>query len=247
MCDLCTRLQSDAQHTQRVQDLYNKIDARLKATKSEPSGGELAFTTASFPLLTTAPFEPRMPLQLPSNFYQPILVDGQKLRGDWASGWVRMIAFMNGSMHLLVHAFRKRETIEYLMFLHQVEFKPGEYTMASEGNKVTISVKDIKKEGIDLLTEKPVSHTYSFTFTHQHTEKAMVPRDRIESSALIKTIYHGKMPQKPLTFDWTTYVVTVPHLAPHSSIHQRYKEFGYQNAMEMQNAVTELLKQHLSP
>lgn len=152
---------------------------------------------------------------------------------------------MDDSLFLLVHAFRTRETKGYLMFLHQVEFKNGEYSIAMDGNKIIISVKDVRKEGVDLLTGNPASHIYSFSFAHQHTEKAMVPRDRIENSALIKTIYHGKMPQKPLTFDWTTYVVTVPHLAPHSFIHQRYKEFGYQNAMEMQNAVTEMLKMHL--
>jgi hypothetical protein len=229
--------------------LYTKINGRLEATKKTPAGGEIAFSSSAttlFPLLTTAIFEPRMPLQLPSNFYQPLLIDGQKLRGDWASGWIRLIAFSNGSLYLLAHAFRTRETKEYLMFLHQVEFEKGEYTIAASGNKVVITVKDVKKDGIDLLTGRPASHTYSFSFTHQHTEKTMVPRNRIESSALVRSAYHGKLAQKPLSFDWTTYVVTVPHLAPHSFIHQRYKEFGYSNAMEMQNAVTELLKSHLT-
>jgi len=73
----------------------------------------------------------------------------------------------------------------------------------------------------------------------------MIPRDRIEGSALIKTIYHGHMPQKPLAFDYTEYVVTVPHFAPVSFLHQDWKKYGYKSAMDMQNAVSELLAQHI--
>lgn len=245
MCDLCTRLQSDPEHAQRIRDLYNRINERLKATKREPAGGEVAFTTMPFPLLTMAIFEPRLPMQLPSNFYQSILIDGQKLRSDWGSGWTRLVGFSNDSLCLLAHGMRTKETKEYLLYLHMVEFKKGEYSIAQEGGKIIITVKNVRKEGVDLLTDQPSSHTYSFTFTHRHTNKAMVPRDRVGNSALVRSIYHGKLPQKPLVFDWTTYVVTVPHLAPHSLVHQRYKELGYENAMDMQNAVTELLKAHV--
>jgi hypothetical protein len=246
MCDLCRRLQEDKDFSARISDLYNKINERLKATKREPVGGEVAFSTMPFPLLTTALFEPRMPLQLPSNFFQPMSVDGQKLRSDWASGWTRAIAFMNGSLFLLAHGVRTKEAKEYLLYLHMVEFKKGEYSITTDGNKITISVNNVTKEGIDLINDKNTQHTYSFSFVHQPTERAMVPRDRIEHSSLVQTVYHGKLPQKPLAFDWTTYVVTVPHLAPHPFIHQKYKELGYVNAMEMQNVVTELLKAHIS-
>lgn len=229
-----------------MQSLYVKIEERLKNTKAEPNGEEVAFSTPVFPLLTGAVFEPRMQLQLPSNFYQSIIIDGQKLRSDWAGGWLRIISFNGDSLFLLAQGMRTREGKEYLVYLHRVEFKQGEFVMKEEGNRITISVKNAKKDGINLLNDQPVSHVYSFTFIHQPTERAMVPRNRIEGSALIKTIYHGAMPQKPLTFDWTAYVVTVPHLAPYHFMHQRFKDFGYESAMAMQNAVTGLLKQHLS-
>jgi len=246
MCDTCAKLISDPENTQRIQSIYSRIEGRLANTKAEPNGEEIAFSTNDFPLLTGMVFEPRMQLQLPSNFYQSVIIDGQKLRSDWAGGWMRVVGFEGDSLFLLAQAMRTHDGKEYIVYLHKVEFRRGEFSVNDDGNRITVSVKDVKKEGINLLNGQPASHTYSFTFIHQPTERSMVPRDRIEGSALIKTIYHGAMPQKPLTFDWTTYVVTVPHLAPYHSVHQRFKDLGYAGAMDMQNAVTGMLRQHLS-
>lgn len=253
MCDLCLLLEKDAEHAKKIQDLYKKINERLNATKEERArktwgetwGEEVAFTTPNFPLATFALFEPRMPLQLPSNFYQPIVVDGKKLRSDWASGWIRAVGFKDDNLYLIAHAMRTSEAKEYLIYLHMVEFKNGEYRAKEEGNKIVISVNEVK-EGIDLIADKPTKHTYSFSFVHHPTERAALPRDRIETSALVKSVYHGKLPQRPLVFDWTEYVITVPHFAPYSIIHQNYKNYGYKSPMEMQNAVTNFLKQHLN-
>lgn len=247
MCELCERLATDESHRQRIVDIYNKISERIKATKREPveAEGVVAFTTMPFPLMTFAIFEPRMALQLPSNFYQSMVVDGAKLRSDWASGWLRLVGFSNGSLYLLTAGHRTKETREYLLHLHMVEFAKEEWSVAQEGAKITISVNNVKKNGINLLSDQPAEHTYSFSFVHQPTEHSFMPRDRVESSALVKSAYHGKLPQKPLAFDWSQYVVTVPHFAPHGIIHQNYKSLGYSSAIEMQHAVTGMLRAHL--
>jgi hypothetical protein len=172
-------------------------------------------------------------------------VDGQHLRSDWASGWLRAFGFKEKMLYLITQAFRRVEGKEILLYLHMVGFEPSEYSFKEEGQKLILKVTDIKKEGSDLFEDKTAAHTYSFIFTHQPTDRASIPRDRVENSALIKSAFHGKLPQKPLTFDWSKYVVTVPHFAPHSILHQDYKRYGFNSAMEMQNSVTGFLKEHL--
>lgn len=244
MCNVCDKL--DEEHKKRVDQIIENIDSRIENSKNNPEYKGTAFSTPNFPKLYSTWFEPRMQLQIPSNFYQSILVDEQKLRNDWASGWLRVVSFQNGSMFLIAHGLIKKEDKEYNLFTYQVEFAKGEFTYSvSEGNKITINVNNVTKEGLDLLTGNQVSHKFSFSFVHNPTERAFVPKDRIENSGLFKSVYHGKIPPKPVTFDWSNYVITVPHFAFHSILHQRYREFGFESAIQMQHEVTEDLKKHL--
>lgn len=245
MCDLCGKLGDD--HRARADRIYALIEERLANSKASPVESSVAFSTSNFPKLYGVWFEPRMQLQMPFNFYQSIVVDGQKLRNDWASGWLRIVSFEKDSLFILAHGMQKKEDKEYIVFLHQLEFKKGEYKVeVSEGGRITLSAENIIREGTDLLTGAPASHNYSFTFIHTPTERSFMPKDRIESSGLYKSVYHGKTVPKPLTFDWSSYVITVPHFAFHSILHQRYKELGFQTAIEMQHSATNCLKRHLN-
>ncbi|MEM3369693.1 MAG: hypothetical protein QXE90_02460 [Candidatus Micrarchaeia archaeon] len=244
MCEICSKL--DDEHRKRVDSIFSRISERISNSKENQEFKGVAFSTSNFPKFYGVWFEPRMQLQLPSNFYQSVLVDGQKLRSDWTSGWLRVLSFHQGSLFLLAHGFVKKEDKEYNLFLYQVEFKKEEYKSAvTEGNKITIMVENVEKEGTDLISGNQVSHRFSFSFIHNPTERAFVPRDRIESSGLFRSVYQGKVAPKPITFDWSNYVITVPHFAFHSIIHQRYKEFGFASAIEMQHRVTESLSYHL--
>ncbi|MCS7109215.1 MAG: hypothetical protein NZ903_00240 [Candidatus Micrarchaeota archaeon] len=239
MCNLRERL--DEEHKRRVDSIYNRIAERIENSKNNKEYSGVAFSTINFPKLYGIWLEPRMPLQIPSNFYQSVLVDGQKLRNDWTSGWLRVISFQEDSLFLLAHGLVKKEDKEYNLFLYQVEFKRGEFALSKTENKFVVSVENVSKEGIDLITGEKSKHSFSFSFVHQPTEKSFVPRDRVESSGLFKSIYQGKIAPKPIAFDWSNYVITVPHFAFHSIIHQRYKEFGFNSAIEMQHKVTECL------
>ncbi len=244
MCDLCSRLGDD--HRARIDQIYSLIGERLANSKSSPTDGSIAFSTLNFPKLYGLWFEPRMQLQMPFNFYQSIIVDGQKLRNDWASGWLRIVSFEKDSLFILAQGIQKKENKEYILFLHQLEFKKGEYRAElNESGKITLSAENIVREGTDLLTGNRSSHTYSFIFIHTPTEHSFMPKDRIESSGIYKAVYHGKTVPKPLTFDWSNYVITVPHFAFHSILHQRYRDLGFASAIEMQHAVTNCLKSHL--
>lgn len=236
-------LQLDEEHKKKVDQTFSAINSRIENSKISSEYKSIAFSTENFPRLYEIWFEPRMQLQIPSNFYQSIVVDGQKLRNDWASGWLRVISFQNGSLYLLAHGFVRKEEKEYNLFLYQVEFKKEEYKITKEGNKINVIVDNVKKEGIDLLSNLQTSHIFSFNFIHNPTEHAFVPKNRIESSGLFRSVYQGKVAPKPVTFDWTNYVITVPHFAFHSILHQRYKEFGFNSAIEMQHKVTDCLNE----
>ncbi|MEM3408217.1 MAG: hypothetical protein QXT40_01740 [Candidatus Micrarchaeia archaeon] len=240
---MCNKL--DDEHRKRVDSILLRISEHIENSKKSWDKC-VAFSTPDFPKIYGIWFEPRMQLQLPSNFYQSIIVDGQKLRSDWTSGWLRVVSFNNGSLLLLAHGFVKKEDKEYNLFLYQIEFKKEEYKVITEGNKISINVDNIIKEGIDLIGGNKVYHKFSFSFAHNPTERAFVPRDRIENSGLFKSVYQGKVAPKPVTFDWSNYIITVPHFAFHSILHQRYKDFGFSSAIEMQHKVTDVLKESLS-
>lgn len=244
MCEICNKLNED--YRSKVDQIYASINERLINSKQNPIEGSAAFSTPNFPKLYGAWFEPRMQLQMPFNFYQSLIVDGQKLRNDWAAGWLRVVSFVNDSLFIIAHGMQKKEDKEYILFLHQLEFKKGEYKVElSENGKIILRAENIVKEGINLLSGEPASHTYSFTFIHTPTEHSFMPKDRIESSGLLKSVYHGKTVPKPLTFDWSSYVITVPHFAFHSILHQKYRELGFSSALEMQHSVTNCLRIHL--
>jgi len=236
MCKLCDMIKNDNEYKERFSNFFQEIRSRLN------SG--VAFSNIQFPFEVDFPFfEPRMPLQIPSNFYQPVFVDGTRLRCDWSSGWIRAIGFVDGII-LITHAFSKNGEGEKNIYFYLVKFDKEDVNVSLD-SKIVISV-NCEKDGKNLITGEAEKHRFSFTFTHQPTEKAMARRDRVMGSSLVKRIYHGKIPQKPLVFDWTEYVVTVPHFAPHSFLHQNFSKYGFSSAMEMQNAVTDFLREHLT-
>ncbi|MFH8119671.1 MAG: hypothetical protein QXS37_02610 [Candidatus Aenigmatarchaeota archaeon] len=242
MCKICEKL-NEINYKEKMNELYNTINERLKAAKRKEREDEFAFST-SFPLIDFPIFEPRMALQIPSNFYQNVVVDGKRLRNDWASGWIRAFGFKDKNLYFITHAYRTREGKEYLIYLYMVEFSEGEYKIIEEGNKFTVEVKDVKKEGIDLINDKRIECSFSFSFVHQMTETSILPRDRVERSALLKKAYEGR-PIKPLIFDFTEYVITVPHFAFYPIVHSNFSKFGYKSALEMQKDVINILKKHL--
>jgi len=95
MCNLCSLVKEDKSYKDYISDLYTKMNERLKATRKDAEAAKeaTAFSTMPFPLIDFAVFEPRMPLQIPSNFFQNIIVDEKRLRNDWATGWLRLISF----------------------------------------------------------------------------------------------------------------------------------------------------------
>lgn len=193
MCDLCRKVSGDPEYRKSIESLFNSINERIKATRQEP-GDAVAFSITPFPNIDFALFEPRMSLQLPSHLYQSMNVDGQHLRSDWASGWLRSFGFKEKKLYLITQAFKRVEGKEILLYLYMVGFEAGEYSFREEGQKLILEVKDIKKEGLDLFADKTASHTFSFSFVHHPTDRAMVPKDRISSSALVKTAFHGRLP-----------------------------------------------------
>jgi hypothetical protein len=266
MCDICNKLGEE--HKSKVDSIISSIFQRIENSRYSNEYKGTAFIDSNF--LSSLDmedinekfkqelkeilinefnhiwFEPRMQLQLPSNFYQSVIVDDQKLRSDWASGWLRVVSFSGGYMHLLIHALVKKEDKEYNLFTYFLRFKLSELTIEKNDVKIQISIKDAVKEGIDLQSGSRNSHKFSFSFVHQKTENSFVPADRLQSSGLFKSVYAGKVAPKPLTFDWMKYVITVPHFSFYSIIHQRYKEFGFTSPIEMQHAVTGCLKECLN-
>lgn len=207
MCKIC-------KNSKIYQEKFNEIFLKIAQRAASTSQNEgVAFSTIPFPpQINFALFEPRMALQLPSNFYQNVIIDGQRLRNDWSSGWLREIGFRDGRLFFITHAFRfdKETNTEKILYLYIVEFEKEQWSAKEEAGKIVITVGDVRKAGKNLITGQIEEHTFSFSFTHQPTDRAIVPRDRIETSTLVRSIYKGKLPQKPLTFDWTEYIVATP-------------------------------------
>ncbi|MEM0438375.1 MAG: hypothetical protein QXU54_03700 [Candidatus Micrarchaeia archaeon] len=239
MCELCAKI-ATTQYSSRLSQ-YMLADAE----RLQHSNGSLLFTQKEFPYIEPVLlFEPRVALPKPTRYYQQVLVDGKPLRADWSSGATRAIAFRNGKMVFLSKAVSKQAgESEMLDHYFLVELAREDLAVSEKDNTLTIAFEG-KVDGVNPRTRKPEQHALSFSFVHQHNEKAFLPEARVASSAVYSGASRVQSQQQSLS-RFENYSVTVMHFAPHPLLMQSYKELGFQSGLEFQRKVYNVLKAHL--
>ncbi len=240
MCEYCSKLSSAATYSSKLSQYMLEDIERMMKTEDA-----LLFSQADFPYIEPLLyFEPRVALPKPTRYYQGIRIDGMEMRQDWASGAMRSIGFKNGKIILLAKAVtRKIGEAEKLDHYFLVQLGKEELKISERNNEITIAF-DGNVEGMNIKTRKMESHTLTFSFTHEHNEKAILPDSRIAASG----IYGGTsrvMGKQAIMSRFENYSITVMHFAPHPLLLYSYKELGFESAMEFQKKVYDILKMHL--
>ncbi|MCX8206000.1 MAG: hypothetical protein N3H30_02095, partial [Candidatus Micrarchaeota archaeon] len=214
------------------------------AERLQHSEGSLLFTQKEFPCVEPLLLlEPRVALPKPTRYYQQALVDGKPLRCDWSAGSMRALAFRDGKIVFISKAVSKETGgAEALDHYFLAELAKEDVTVSERESSLTIAF-DGKVEGINPRTRKPEQHALSFSFVHQHNEKAFVPEARVASSAVYSGALRVQSQQQLSRFE--NYSVTVMHFAPHPLLMQSYRELGFQSGLEFQKKVYDVLKAHL--
>ena len=218
-------------------------EPRPNASKSI-SPPPIAFSNLPFPPKISFPlFEAKAALAVPSKYYQPLSVDDVPLRNDWAHDFCRSVGFVDGSLLLISQAIAKKPQGEAFLHYLAVKFSKSEFSFNDSGNgKFQISASNVSREGVDLLSGSPASHSFSFSFTHNPTKMATMSSTSFRASGLSSSVYgkHGGLARST-----EESVITVAHLEPHPYLLADFAALGYKSRRELLNDTSALLAGYL--
>lgn len=263
MCKLCEFAKAnEAFRSDTAKATVEDINTLFRTRKMAPESASLF---ANFPgwiklKFDFARFEPLAAFPNPQTYYQPLYVDGEKLRNDWQSGWTRSIGFLPDGNLLLhtkaVERGRFEPGADTFQHLYAVVFKPEELQIDYSPPKFTIRADEVKKEGVSLIGNTAASHTFSFAFSHLAIEKSAMRADAIRQSAFLRQVLRrGKtedeaakdkgITQAPKS-DFEKFSITTLHYAPHPLLMRGFREMGYENRFALQMDVPKFLDEHFS-
>ena len=261
MCRLCGFAATNAEYLGKAEKMLASDLDRLLVTKAHAPNNPSVFTNIKDWVtlkLSFALFDPLTAFPNPKNYYQPIEVDGERLRVDWGSGWTRSLAFLPNGKILMYTKSTEREAFkqeeDWFRYYFLVEFDPSELEIICEPPKFILRADKVKVSGTNLLTYMPVEHTFSFSLSHLATEKSAMKADAARQSAFYREILARGAKQTGdasagvgQKSDFERYLVTTMHFAPHPLFMLLSKKAGFETRFEMQNDVGEFLLEHLKP
>ena len=251
MCKLCEFARSNKEYSEELRQYFVRDLNRILLTRQRtPDNPSIFSNLPNWAMIRFdfALFEPLAALPQPTAYFQPIFVDGQKVRVDWQHDWIRAIGFLpNGNLLLYTKAVgreRFRPDVEWLLYFFLVEFKREEVEVEIEPPKFTLRVDEVRKEGFNLLTNSRASHTFSFVFNHFATDKSIIRAEALKQSAFYLEILRMSEEEKGRG-EFERYSVTTFHFAPHPLMMKRSKELGYAQRFELQNAMSAFVEEHM--
>ena len=256
MCKLCGSPGMEEFST-AMEEAFVRDMGRIVQTKAKEPHNKAVFTNLpawmlqkfDFPL-----FEVQAAFPNPQTYYQPIFIDGEKLRVDWQGGWMRSVGFLpNGNLLLFTKAVmheRFSPDVEWFQYFLLVEFTPKELEIEFEPPKMILRAHDVRKEGINLLTGERADHIFSFSLVNMATAKSVIRADAAEKSTFYREILRrgrsedqmGKDAQAKS--DSEKFVVTTLNYAPHPLLLKYFKELGYESRFAFQANASSLLEEH---
>lgn len=252
MCRLC-ELAGSSSYTAKMDAMILEDQALIEKTMAMaekfPSVKNAAFTTVNFPPTLHMPlFEARNSYTLINNYFQQLLLEGNRMASLFSHGSTRSIFFSGEYLLVLSKSVGQdagsRFFSHYLLF----HFSKDEYSYRWESNNLLLSV-DCKKKARNLFTGKTEEKRISFNFQHQSVEGRILKKEEAMRSSHIRKIYGAKAPVESVfaSADLEGYVVTVPHFSPHPYLLQAGPELGHPSNRHFQEHVADYLKEHLPP
>lgn len=258
MCKLCSSPGIEP-FSKEMESSFVSDMGRILRTKEKSPENRAVFTTSpewlvrkfDFPL-----FEALGAFPNPQNYYQPITVDGERLRCDWQGNWLRSLGFLpNGNVLLFTKAVgheRFNPESQWFYYFFLVEFTPQELEVEFEPPKMVLRADNVRKEGINLLTAEKDEHTFSFSLASLASEKSFIRADAAEQSSLYQELVRrGRTKEEAQKDgagapkgDFERFMVTTLHYTPHPFMLKFFKEFGFESRYMFQSASFSLVEEH---
>jgi hypothetical protein len=191
-------------------------------------------------------FEARAAFAVPNNYYQNLLVDGQRLGNGFAHGATRSIFFSGSKLVLFSKSVNQKDGKQFFTSFVLLHLESSEYTTEVKGDNIALTAS-IDKNMRNLISGKMERKKISFAFKNMQLTNRIVSKERVLASAQFKAVYStfGGASTKSASMDMEGYAITVPHFSPHPFLLQLKQEFGFESNRQFQEHVVDYFREHL--
>ncbi len=250
-CELTEKAKAIPQYDILLEQMLEEDSRRLENTKGMTgqfrSIENKVHSSMKWPRKLVYPmFEARAAYAVPNNYFQNIVVDGQRYENGFAHGAMRSVFFVDDRLILFSKAVSFRDAKEFFTSFLLLHLDKGEYEAKVTGQGFRITAK-VDKPMLNLITGKVEKKNILFSFLHQDTTGRLVSKQQVMQSSRIKNVYerHGGAKIRAASVDMEGYAITVPHFSPHPYMLQLHKEFGFGDNKEFQEHVPDYFSLHL--
>ena len=251
MCRICEVAASDPEYLSLLQKMVEEDERRLETTRTFlgqfPSLSHNLYTSLKWPTKLASPlFEARTAFAIPNNYFQHLLLDGERTGNHFAHGATRSLFFSGKNLVLFSKTVGQeagRPFLSSFMFTH---FTPREYSVSYDGKDMRISA-DCEKSLKNLITGKPEKRRISFNFYHQNLEGRIISKEQAMQSSYVKKVFgkRGNVRALFASADLEGYVVSVSHFSPHPFMLRLCKQFGFDSFRAFQEHALDYFTEHL--
>jgi len=251
MCRLCSALENSSYYS-KMDAMVSEDQARIERSKSFvekfPSIKNSILTSISFPPKIHKPlFEARNAYTLINNYFQNLLLDGNKQGAMFSHGSTRSLFFSGNYLVLFSKSTAQDAGVDFFGHYILFHFTKDEYEAKFDGANLSISV-NCRKKAKNLLTGENEEHAIAFNFVHQPVEGRIMKKEEAMRSDYVKKIMGARAGGGDIfaSADLEGYIITVPHFSPHPYLLQSGKEVGHDSNRHFQEHVLDYLLEHLS-
>lgn len=251
MCKVCEAAKTSLDYRSLLEKMFEADKERLEFSKEMVENirpiGKMIYSSMKWPVKLIYPmFEARAAFSVPHNYFQNLMLDGERLGNPFAHGAMRSVFFSGKRLILFSKTVNHKDGRDFFTSFVLAHFEPEEYSHEINNDDLTIKV-DIEKPMRNLITNKVERKRVSFNFANRSVKNRIVSREQVLNSAQFKRIYakYGGAMAKIASIDMEGYAITVPHISPHPYMLQLHKQFGYGSNREFQEHAIDYFKEHL--
>lgn len=198
--------------------------------------GKNCYSSMKWPVKLVHPmFEARTAYAVPNNYFQNVMLAGERIGNSFAHGAMRSVFFVGNRLVLFSKSTNFKDGKEFFISFLLLHLEKGEYKLTDKMGELSLTAR-VEKPMKNLITGAVEKKEVFFNFIHKPVEGRIVSKDRAARSARFKNVYSrfGGAHTKSASMDLEGYAITVPHFSPHPYMLQLAKEFGYEDNKDFQ-------------
>ncbi|MFH2106937.1 MAG: hypothetical protein ABII22_06785 [Candidatus Micrarchaeota archaeon] len=249
MCKLCD-FSNNPSYSSFIDKMTEQDSLRMKFTHKMVEElsviKERCFSSIKLPVKLVYPmFEARAAFAVPNNYFQNLLVDGERASVMFSHGSMRSVFFAGSRLILFSKNVNFKDGKEYFTSFLLCHFDSNEYDFSlTEDDEILMHV-DSHKSLKNLITGKLEKRQIQFNFTGKSVMNRIVSREQVKTSSQFTNVYskYGGVDTKVQSIDLEGYAITVQHFSPHPYMLQLFESAGFASARDMQEHVIDYFKE----